>query len=115
MSLHPDLPLEQAHIDRAYARIDEMRQRLLERRDEVIASGEGGTHQFREERDVIVRSSLARLEKLNFGNEALCFGRIDQLDGEKFYIGRLAVSAEDQEPLIVDWRAPIAEPFFRAT
>ena len=115
MSLHPDLPLEQAHIDRAYARIDEMRQRLLERRDEVIASGEGGTHQFREERDVIVRSSLARLEKLNLGNEALCFGRIDQLDGEKFYIGRLAVSAEDQEPLIVDWRAPIAEPFYRAT
>ena len=115
MSLHPDLPLEQAHIDRAYARIEEMRQRLLERRDEVIASGEGGTHQFREERDVIVRSSLARLEKLNFGNEALCFGRIDQIDGEKFYIGRLAVSAEDQEPLIVDWRAPIAEPFYRAT
>ena len=115
MSPHPDLSLEQAHIDRAYARIEEMRQRLLERRDEVIASGEGGTHQFREERDVIVRSSLARLEQLNFGNEALCFGRIDQLEGEKFYIGRLAVSAEDQEPLIVDWRAPIAEPFYRAT
>jgi len=115
MSLHPDLTQEQAHIDRAYARIDQMRQRLIERRDEVIAAGEGGTHQFREERDVIVRSSLARLEQLNFGDEALCFGRIDQLDGEKYYIGRLAVSAEDQEPLIVDWRAPIAEPFYRAT
>ena len=32
-----------------------------------------------------------------------------------FYIGRLAVSAADQEPLVVDWRAPIAEPFYRAT
>jgi len=30
-------------------------------------------------------------------------------------IGRLAVSDEDQEPLVVDWRAPVAEPFYRAT
>ena len=112
---HPDLVLEQAHIDRAYARIEEMRQRLRERHDEVIAAGAGGTHQFREERDVIVRSSLLRLEQLNLGDEALCFGRIDQIEGDKFYIGRLAVSDEDQEPLIVDWRAPVAEPFYRAT
>ncbi|HVM09068.1 MAG TPA: ATP-binding domain-containing protein [Acidimicrobiales bacterium] len=115
MSPHPDLTQEQAHIDRAYARIEEMRQRLIERRDEVIASGEGGTHQFREERDVIVRSSLLRLEQLNVGDEALCFGRIDQIAGDRFYIGRLAIADADQEPLIVDWRAPIAEPFYRAT
>src|SRR5205807_3216326 len=35
--------------------------------------------------------------------------------GETFYIGRLAVSAEDMEPPVVDWRAPVAEPFYRAT
>ncbi len=34
---------------------------------------------------------------------------------ETFYIGRLAVADERQEPVVVDWRAPIAEPFFRAT
>ena len=34
---------------------------------------------------------------------------------EAFHIGRLAVSDADQEPLVVDWRAPIAEPFYRAT
>ncbi len=34
---------------------------------------------------------------------------------ETFYIGRLAVADEQQEPVVVDWRAPIAEPFFRAT
>ena len=32
-----------------------------------------------------------------------------------FYIGRLAVSDETQEPVVVDWRAPVAEPFYRAT
>ena len=34
---------------------------------------------------------------------------------EAFHIGRLAVADNDQEPLVVDWRAPVAEPFYRAT
>ncbi|MCL2393638.1 MAG: AAA family ATPase [Acidimicrobiaceae bacterium] len=36
-------------------------------------------------------------------------------DTEAFHIGRLAISDEHQEPLVVDWRAPVAEPFYRAT
>jgi len=115
MSAHPDLLAEQSHVDRAYARIAEMRESLRARHDEVIAAGQGGTHQAREERDVIVRSSLARMEQLRLGDESLCFGRIDQIGGDRFYIGRFAVSDVDQEPLIVDWRAPVAEPFYRAT
>ena len=110
-----DIQSEQAHIDRAYARLDAMRAAAAARRDEVIANSQGGTHQAREERDVIVRSSLARIEQLRLGDEALSFGRIDRTTGERFYIGRLAVSDVDQEPLIVDWRAPVAEPFYRAT
>ncbi len=115
MAAHPDIQREQAHIDRAYSRLDQIRARLVARKDEVLAESRGGTHQAREERDVIVRSSLARLEQLRLGDEAICFGRIDRTTGERFYIGRLAVSDADQEPLIVDWRAPVVEPFYRAT
>ncbi|MGI8794066.1 MAG: HelD family protein [Acidimicrobiales bacterium] len=106
---------EQAHIDRAYARLDDLRESARSRRDEVIATDRGGTHQAREERDVIVRASLARMEQLKIGEEPLCFGRIDEREGDRFYIARLGVSDVDQEPLVVDWRAPIAEPFYRAT
>ena len=35
--------------------------------------------------------------------------------GETFYIGRVAVSDASQEVVVVDWRAPVAEPFYRAT
>ena len=35
--------------------------------------------------------------------------------GGTYYVGRIAVSDETQEPMIVDWRAPVAEPFYRAT
>jgi DNA helicase IV len=41
--------------------------------------------------------------------------RGDGEPGGTYYIGRVAVSDESQEPVIVDWRAPVAEPFYRAT
>jgi DNA helicase IV len=119
---HPDLPGEQAHVDHAYDRLEAMRAAALDMLH--AAFGErGGTFQAITERDIRVRTSLNRLEQLQIGGESLVFGRIDRLvpgaDGEPqaeaFHIGRLAVSDTDQEPLVVDWRAPVAEPFYRAT
>ncbi len=126
MATHRELEAEQAHVDRAYERLDQLRSDTEELIRSVIDQGRGGTHQFREERDVIVRTSLARLDQLDIGEQALCFGRIDRReeggdgstearDIESFHIGRLGVSGEDLEPLVVDWRAPVAEPFYRAT
>ena len=43
------------------------------------------------------------------------FGRLDFDDGETYHIGRLGVRDEDREPLLIDWRAPAAAPFYRAT
>ena len=120
MEIHPELASERAYIAGAYSRLDEMRVTLRENLREAYALERGGTPQSRAERDVVVRATLERLDRLDFGNLALCFGRIDRnADGvdsdERFYIGRIAVAAADMEPLVVDWRAPIAEPFYRAT
>ncbi|HUP71232.1 MAG TPA: ATP-binding domain-containing protein [Acidimicrobiales bacterium] len=114
MSSHPDLPAEQAHIDRAYERVAALRASATDLLDAVFLQ-RGGTPQSLAERDVLVRTTMHRLEQLELGSESLCFGRIDRDDGDAFHIGRLAVSSEDQEPLVVDWRAPVAEPFYRAT
>lgn len=35
--------------------------------------------------------------------------------GQAFHIGRVAVWSDEHDPLVVDWRAPVAEPFYRAT
>jgi hypothetical protein len=117
---HPDVPAEQAHVDLAYERLTAMReaaQSML-----LDAFGErGGTFQAVTERDIRVRNSLGRLEHLQLGRESLVFGRIDRAGAapddapEAFHIGRLAISDANQEPLVVDWRAPVAEPFYRAT
>jgi DNA helicase IV len=119
LGAHPELEAEQAHVDRAYERLDQLRSDAEDRLRSVLDQGRGGTHQFREERDVIVRTNLARLDQLDIGDQALCFGRIDRRaeEGgvESFHIGRLGISGDDVEPLVVDWRAPVAEPFYRAT
>ncbi len=119
MATHPDLQAEQAYIDEAYLRLGAMRESLRERIASVIDQ-RSGTPQAMAERDIVVRTSLLRIEQLDLGRESLCFGRIDREAsdgdlGESFYIGRLAVSGDDMEPLVVDWRAPVAEPFYRAT
>ena len=117
---HPDLQAEQAFIDHAYDRLEAMRAAASTMLYDAFSSG-GGTPQAVTERDVSVRTSLARLEHLQLGDESLVFGRIDTTAGpdgprgEAFHIGRLAVSDADQEALVVDWRAPVAEPFYRAT
>ncbi len=114
---HPELAEEQAHIDRAYQRLDEARDEAL-RLKNMVEVGRGGTNQARWEREVINESIASRLNQLELGERSLCFGRIDQAEDAgagSYHIGRVAVAGEDQEPLIVDWRAPVAESFYRAT
>ena len=127
MPEHPDLQDEQEFLNRAYDGLEFMRGEARQMLQGVLDLGRGGTFQSRTERDIVVRTSLARLEQLDIGDQALYFGRIDRLPdpgdgdangselGESFHIGRLAVSGPDHEPLVVDWRAPVAEPFYRAT
>jgi DNA helicase IV len=122
---HPDLEAEQEFLNRAFDGLEGMRSEARHMLQGVLDLGKGGTFQSRTERDIVVRTSLARLEQLDIGDQALYFGRIDRfpegdnedgsLLGESFHIGRLAVSGPDHEPLVVDWRAPVAEPFYRAT
>ncbi len=117
---HPDVAAEQAHVDHSYDRLEQMRTTAAAMLRDAFGE-RGGTFQALTERDIRVRNSLGRLEQLQIGGESLVFGRIDRRraegdgPGEAFHIGRLAISDEDQEPLVVDWRAPVAEPFYRAT
>jgi DNA helicase IV len=117
---HPDLDAEQAYIDHAYACLEESR-KAASRLTSMVEVGRGGTEQARFEREVIHETVFQRLTQLQLGDAALCFGRIDREPEspdesiESFYIGRIAVSDSEQEPVIVDWRAPVAEPFYRAT
>jgi DNA helicase IV len=113
-AVHPELAAEQAHVDRAYDRLAELEEKAL-----ALAQEERTTYSRTFagllERDVRERAGLRRRASLRLGGLNLCFGRIDCEGGATYHLGRVAVADEDQEPLIVDWRAPVAEPFYRAT
>ena len=116
---HPEMAEEQAYIVFAYECLEASKTGAMKIR-ELTSSGPGGTFQARLERNVFDENLVHRLEQLELGDAALVFGRIDRTaeDGdeiEAFHIGRLAVADANREPVVVDWRAPVAEPFYRAT
>ncbi len=116
---HPDFDDEQAYIWHAYACLDRSREDAWKVRG-LTEGGVGGTFQNRFERNAIDEQLVRRLTDLDLGDAALVFGRIDRqgdapADIESFHIGRLAVADENRDPVVVDWRAPVAEPFYRAT
>jgi DNA helicase IV len=117
LASHPDLPAEQAYINHAYDCLGRAR-RAATRLRSMVEVGQGGTEQARWEREMIEGNIASRLDYLDVGDASLVFGRIDHArseGGDTFYIGRVAVADENQEPMVVDWRAPVAEPFYRAT
>jgi DNA helicase IV len=111
----PELAAEQAYVDAAYARLEAMRdaaERVREAYSDVRA---GGTHQARLERDIAWNVTQRRLADLDIGDAPLMFGRLDMEDHSRWYVGRIAVEDDAHTPLVVDWRAPVSEPFYRAT
>jgi DNA helicase IV len=69
------------------------------------------------ERDAEVRAMAKEMQRLDVADYGLCFGRLETLDDEHLYIGRLGLldSDNDYEPLLLDWRAPLARAFYVAT
>jgi len=67
------------------------------------------------ERDAMVYHAARRRRMLDAEHEGLVFGRLDMHAEEIRYIGRLGLRDNDARPLVIDWRAPAAAPFYRAT
>ncbi len=106
---------EQQHLDRVHRRVDRLRSQAEERLSEISGTRLGSTFSAQFERDVVAHHQAARIARFTVGDrEALLFGRLDLSDGESLPIGRVSV-IDDDDVLLVDWRAPAAAPFYRAT
>jgi DNA helicase IV len=115
---------EQAYIDILYGLLDEARGRAERALDRTHGEGAaGGTFQARVERDITAAEQARRLAQLNAVEHGLCFGRTDadpeagasREFGPTLYIGRIGLRDSEQEPRLIDWRAPAAQPFYAAT
>ncbi|MBV8463187.1 MAG: AAA family ATPase [Acidimicrobiales bacterium] len=105
-SVDPEVAAEQDHLDtsrRALAAMEARARTLLE---ELRA---GGTPDPDYEMTLV-----RRVHALADSARPLLFGRIDEAAGESWHIGRRHVEDARADPLVVDWRAPVAVPFYRA-
>ncbi|MFI9724351.1 HelD family protein [Streptomyces sp. NPDC052396] len=139
-----EIGAEQHHLDRVYRRLEEKIHEAEFLMDDAAKRGQVGTPGALAERDAQVFRAGVHLNRLNSEFEDFLFGRIDLLRGkdgkkgpdgaytsvdpaddavrderaqiaETLHIGRLGVLDSDYSPLVIDWRAPAAAPFYRAT
>ncbi|MEV5510564.1 HelD family protein [Streptomyces orinoci] len=139
-----EIGAEQHHLDRVYRRLEEKIHEAEFLMDDAAKRGQVGTPGALAERDAQVFRAGVHLNRLNNEFEDFLFGRIDLLRGkdgkkgpdgaytsvdpaddavqderaqiaETLHIGRLGVLDADYSPLVIDWRAPAAAPFYRAT
>ncbi|MFE4694284.1 HelD family protein [Streptomyces sp. NPDC056749] len=137
--------VEQEHLDRVYRRLEEKIDEAEFLMQDAGKRGQVGTPGALAERDAQVFRAGIHLNRLNSEFEDFLFGRIDLLrgkDGERgpdgaftsveaaddavgedgtagieetLHIGRIGVLDSDYAPLVIDWRAPAAAPFYRST
>lgn len=113
---HPDLDEEQAYLDALYQRLETEIEKAEQRLSEVRIRPVGGSGRARFEREAFARHLEDRVALLRaHRRDDLCFGRIDSVAGDRYYIGRVGLADDDHEPLLVDWRAPAAAAFYQAT
>jgi len=113
--LKHEIAEEQGHVTRLYDRLDVLRERAAADLRRVHGEETTGTDQAWSERESLSSLYSGRHAQLSSVERGLCFGRIDNLDETRFHIGRIGLFDDDYEPILVDWRAPVAQAFYRAT
>jgi DNA helicase IV len=108
-----ELQSEQTYVDELYARLDAERARAKDN----FRAALGRDSETLADRDAEVRAVAREIKRLDVADYGLCFGRLDALSGERFYVGRIGLfdANNEYQPLLVDWRAPAARPFYVAT
>ncbi|WP_314225283.1 HelD family protein [Streptomyces zaehneri] len=107
--------LEQAHVSALYQLLTERLSEARAHRAAALkapADSAGEAH----EKEVTAERLAKEISRLEGAENGLVFGRIDWTDGTALRIGRIGLQTEDDIlPLLVDWRANAARPFYEAT
>jgi len=113
--LQHELDVEQAYVSGLYAQLDVLRARAAAALEEVRRAPIVPTPAGRAERDAFDAWHSERISRLAAVEDRLAFGRLDLADGARRYVGRLGLSDDAQQQLLIDWRAPAAAAFYQAT
>jgi DNA helicase IV len=103
----PEVAAEQAYLEHALESLSVMRHRAERLLHDLVAAGNPDLD--------YVAALSRRVSLLSDSPRPLLFGRIDEEDGPTWHIGRRHVEDVRADPVVIDWRAPVAMPFYRAS
>jgi len=112
----PAMQTEQQHLDLLYRLLDAQRRRTQSMKDAAMYENDG-TPAGLFNRDALQFRYAQELAVLAAAEDKLCFGRLDTDDGGSIHIGRLGLADDSvvRRQVLMDWRAPLAAPFYTAT
>ncbi|MEU4291415.1 ATP-binding domain-containing protein [Kribbella sp. NPDC026596] len=113
--LAQEIAAEQGEVTAMYDRLDILRERAEADLQRVQGEETTDTNQGWTERESFTDLFSGRFSQLSSVERGLCFGRIDETGGDRFHIGRIGLFSEDYDPILIDWRTPVAQVFYRAT
>jgi len=107
---------EQKHLDLLYRLLDAERRHVQGQKDAAMFENDG-TPSGLFTRDALQFRYAQQLSMLAAAEDRLCFGRLDLEDGHALHIGRMGLADDTpaREQVLMDWRAPMAAPFYTAT
>jgi DNA helicase IV len=114
-SLSAELAHEQQTVADFYERLDELRAQVAAALVSARTSTTTRTPAAITERDAFIALHSERVQRLNAVEDRLCFGRLDMADASRRYVGRVGLADDTGARLLLDWRAPAAQAFYRAT
>ncbi len=103
----PEVAAEQSYLEHALTSLGAMRHRAELLLRDLIAAGNPDLD--------YVAALSRRVSLLADSPRPLLFGRTDEEEGASWHIGRRHVEDTRSDPVVVDWRAPVAVPFYRAS
>ena len=113
--LEREIAAEQGEVTAMYTRLDVLRERARGDLSRVQEEETTETNQGWTERESFADLFSGRFSQLSSVERGLCFGRIDEMAGDRFHVGRIGLFDDDYNPLLIDWRTPVAQVFYRAT
>lgn len=106
---------EQEYVDAAYSRLDSLAAGYSRKLAEIRREGGRGNPEELFQRDSFAADYEDHLARLSHVEHQLVLGRLDTADGDVEHIGRIGLRDEHRNVILLDWRAPQAEPFYQAT
>lgn len=115
--LQDTIAVAQRNLERAKSTKKQLAEEMDELREQVNSTGDKEGLFLWNNAKAQLRDAINEITRYEKARKKPYFGRIDfrdvnQTSDEAYYIGRVGIARTPEEPIVIDWRAPIASVYY---